>query len=534
MTNAPGANAYKRFALSLCFACVAYSGPALAMEIDTGSDIKVRWDNTVKYSTAYRVKGRSDALAGAAAFDYDDGDRNFDRGFVSNRLDLLSEFDVSYGRSFGARVSAAAWYDTFYNTSNDNDSPATVNSTSIAYNKFTKDTRRLHGRNIELLDAFVWGRMPVGDMTLSVRAGRHTILYGESLFFGANGIAAGQAPIDAIKATSVPSTQFKELLMPVEQVSAQLQINSNLSVGGYYQFEWHKTRIPAAGSFLSTVDFLDAGGERILGAGFLRGPDIKARNSGQWGFQIRYRPPGGETDYGLYAINYHDKTPQVYLLPLANEYRLVYPEDIEAYGASFNTVLFDANVAGEVSVRRNTPLVSNTSMIDLTGTADGDDNPLYAVGNSLHAQASVVHFLEATSLWESASVIGEVAWNRRLKITKNASQLDPRTSRSAWGFRVLFEPQYFQPLPGVDLTVPISFGYTPDGKSSVLSTMLVDDGGDVSVGLNATYLNTWRAKIGYTHFLGNGGLTTDSTGNHTFNQPLKDRNFISFSIERTF
>ncbi len=39
---------------------------------------------------------------------YDDGDRNFSNGsLVTNRLDLLSEFDFIYKRQMGFRVSGA-------------------------------------------------------------------------------------------------------------------------------------------------------------------------------------------------------------------------------------------------------------------------------------------------------------------------------------------------------------------------------------------------------------------------------------------
>ncbi|MFJ1255408.1 DUF1302 domain-containing protein, partial [Cupriavidus sp. CuC1] len=203
-----------------------------AFEMDLAPDAKLRWDNTFKYSAAVRVKEASPALTGNA--NYDDGDRNFSRGLISNRLDWLSEFDLTY-RNFGARVSGAAWYDSIYNRHNDNDSPSTVNSTSVPFNHFTDATQTLHGQKAELLDAFVFGKFDVGETRSSLRLGRHAFLYGESLFFGNNGIAAAQAPIDAIKALSVPNTQFKELLRPVNQVSGQIQLPRGFSVGGYYQ-----------------------------------------------------------------------------------------------------------------------------------------------------------------------------------------------------------------------------------------------------------------------------------------------------------
>jgi len=63
----------------------------------------------------------------------------------------------------------------------------------------------------------------IGENRLAFRAGQYALQWGETLFFGANGIAGGQAPVDVIKALSVPGTQFKELIRPTEQLSASIQ-----------------------------------------------------------------------------------------------------------------------------------------------------------------------------------------------------------------------------------------------------------------------------------------------------------------------
>ena len=294
---------------------------AQAFEIDTGvPDLHWRWDNTLKYSAAWRVQGRDDNVSGPSAANLnpnlDDGDRNFHRGMISNRVDLLSEMDVKY-QNVGARVSAAAWYDTIYNRANANDSPATANPFSVPHDRFTNATRDLQGRKAEFLDSFVFGKFSPGDTMLNLRAGRFTQLYGESLFFGGNGIAAAQTPVDIIKALSVPNSQFKEILMPVGQLSANWQVQPQLSLGAYYQFEWRASRLPASGSYFSFGDFPGDGGERLLAgaplipgggpAAFFRGNDLNARNSGQAGAQIKFKL--ADPEYGLYLARFHDKTP---------------------------------------------------------------------------------------------------------------------------------------------------------------------------------------------------------------------------------
>lgn len=541
--------------IAVAVATVLASIPsAFAFEVDTGSDFKVRWDNTFKYSTAMRLKDRSNLLVSDPTLD--DGDRAFKKGIISNRVDWLTELDVSF-QNFGARLSGAAWYDDVYNHSNDNNSPLTVNAVSVSPNQFTKETRDLHGRKAELLDAFVYGKFSAGDTRTTLRGGRHSFLYGESLFFGNNGIAGGMAPIDVIKAQSVPNTQFKELLRPVPQVSFQTQLNSNWAVGGYYQTEWDAHRLPGVDSYFGFNDLVGAGGERIIAgfvpglgpvASFYRGGDVNAKDSGQGGFQLRYRPDGGNADYGFYLIRYHDKAPQVYVRPtvgvgpgspadMIGQYSLVYPENITAVGASFSTTLGTANVAGEISFRDNAPLVSHTGVVlPIPGfLADNNDHPLYAVGRTAHAQVSMINVLEKNALWQSATFIGEVAWNRTLSITKNPEALDPNTTRDALGIRFVLEPAYYQVLDGLDISVPIGVGYTPYGRSSAVGGFGVENGGDLSVGINGDYLKVWKISANYTHYYGKAQLLSNTaTDVRYFGQMLADRDFVSLSVSRTF
>lgn len=541
-------------------ACALVTPTAHAFEFETDNpDLKVRWDNTLKYSTAWRVQGPSTTLT--AALNEDDGDRNFKKGLISNRADLLTELDVTYS-NVGFRLSGAAWYDDVYNRSNDNSFPGTVNHVSRPFNEFTRATQKLHGRKGELLDAFFFGKADLGESRLTYRIGRHALLWGESLFFGANGIAAGQAPIDVVKALSVPNTQFKELIRPTEQISGQLQINPNVSVGAYYQWRWEANRLPAVGSYLSNLDIIGDGGERlIVGApggpfaaapAFFRGDDIDAKNSGQGGVQLRYRSEAIDTDFGLYAIRFHDKSPQLYLRPAAipnfatgqiGQYLWAYPENIKAYGASFSKTVSYFNFAGEVSVRHNTPL-SSDGQTDLFGIvpaafggpsapADNDKNPLYAVGNSAHAQLSWLATLPPNFLANETSFLGEIAWNRRTSITKNAGALNPNADRDAWNIRMIFEPSYRQVLSGIDLSVPVGVGYGI-GNSSVVGAFNGDKVGDFSIGLNATYLDAWRFGINYTHFFGPEGTFLDAANHGSYEQSLKDRDFISMSVRTTF
>lgn len=501
------------------------SSTALAFEVKTESGVKVRWDNTFRYSTAWRINSPSPGLL--ANINADDGDRNFDSGLISNRIDLLSELDATY-KNMGLRVSGAAWYDSLYNRSNDNNSAATLNPFSVPPNTFTEATKNLHGRRAEILDAFVFGNSRIGGMPANIRVGRHTLLWGESLLLATNGISYGQAPLDLIKAQSSPGSQAKELFMPVGQISGQLQPTPQLSLAGYMQYEWRKSRLPAAGSYFSFADILDTGGERLLlapqpGAAFLRGNDLTARNRGQWGLSARYYAQSLDTEFGVYYLRFNDKLPQVYARPGDGSYALVYPEDIHVLGASFSTVVGETNVAGEIHLRHNMPLASVPLSAPFGVPADNRNNPLYAVGNTVHAQVSAIYPLHVSSLWDSGTLIAEVGGLYRTSVTRNAANLDPAADRGAWGVSLRFTPSYFQVMPDLDLSVPISLTYNVKGNTPVTSAFNGDKATTFSIGLNGEYQKTWNAALLYTSYFGG-----------TAGQPLKDRDFVSLSIQRTF
>lgn len=568
----------------LLVAVICSSQNAFSFEIDSGnSDVKIRWDNTVKYSTAWRQNNPDNQLVSGP--NQDDGDRNFKKGFVSNRLDLLSEFDFAY-QNIGARVSAAAWYDSVYTGNNDNPGftgGAFPNQTSVRYNQFTDATKKIHGQNAEFLDAFVYGKFDLGEKRASVRAGQFAQQWGESVFFGGNAIASAMAPVDVVKLLSVPNTQFKEAIRPVPQLAGQLQITPNVSLGAYYQFKWEPNRLPAVGSYFSQLDTNPDGAEQLLlvgpGSPFAanapRMDDQRAKDSGQGGLQLRIT--ADETDYGIYLVRFHSKNfqqvtnfglaptvvpaagcagafgpagvpigPTCFLAGGPVGYRLAYQEGIVAYGASASHTFGDVNVAVEASIRHNQDLASSGAFdASALGGAvtNNSSNPGYATGKTAHINASVLWSLQPTPLFNEASFIGELAWNRVLHIAHNPidgrgnAALDPNATRDAIAFRGIFTPTYRQVLPGLDIDVPIGLGYSPKGSRSMAigpGAFPADGGGDFSVGVNGIYLDRWRIGLSYTHYFGPEGTFLDAANRISYKQSLHDRDFIAFSLRTTF
>ena len=62
-----------------------------------------------------------------------------------------------------------------------------------------------------------------------------------------------------------------------------------------------------------------------------------------------------------------------------------------------------------------------------------------------------------------------------------------------------------------------------------------EGGGDVSLGLNGTYLDAWRFSLSWTHYYGPSATLQELTGpTFTYKQTLRDRDYVALSVRRTF
>ncbi len=551
---------------------------AQAFEIPTDSeDWQLRWDSTAKLSTKLRTESADPALkdsfrqipTGAPApapasfsfpqaLNFNAGDQNFqNKGIVSKRADLLTEFDAIWRKNFGVRVSAAAWYDANLHGKSDADNDSSLGQSP--YNAFPASTKRLAGGDGEVLDAFVFGGWQLdGGGKVTARLGRHALQYGESLFFGDNGIARAQGPIDIDKLLASPNAQFKEIVRPVPQLSAQWQVSPNVSLGGYVQFAWEADRLPPAGSYFSTANIPWGSGQQQL-AGIpgdnhvttnyrlTPAADQKPANSGQFGLQLKWRLD--ETDLGFYVARYHDKGGQLYgqlaTVPGAQAYSggtwfYAFPEAIKVAGASFSTSVGDFNIAGEASVRDNMPLHIHPN--HLYGFYPGQPQPQYATGRTAHLNLSTLATFGPNFLAMESALVAELAWNRLLSVNDpNATiGVGHGRTRDATALQLVYTPSYRQALPGVDLSVPVGLRYTVDGASSV-TAWDARGNGQLTLGLEGNVANTWQLAATYTHYLGDAvpfvDLSPVATGGSAMfgrGNALADRDHLSLSVRRTF
>lgn len=492
------------------------SSTSLALSVEMGESATLKWDNVLRYSSAWRIESQEDRLLQDA--NADDGNRNFDKGAqIQSRFDVLSELDLNFG-DYGVFARGRAFYDDVYaGADNDHDSPATSNNLSVPHDRFTEDTRDLIGRDAELLDAFAYGSFDLGGKFLSLRAGRQVINWGESLFLQ-GGISSAQVPLDATRANA-PGVELKEIFLPVGQIFAQIGLTDSLSVSGYYQYEWEATRLNPAGSYFSSQDFLDEGGES-----FILGPNLRAQreqdedasDSGQYGVAIRYYSEAlNGIEFGLYHLNYHDKLPQLqfgnFVMPapgvvFPTTYNLEYEEDIKLYGASFNTLVMDSTLAGEVSFRDGQPVQMNAAL------------PTYEAANTVQAQLSTIRVLGTNPLMDSLSFAAEVGVNR----VNGYESEELAKDRSAWGLTARLIPEYYGIYPGLDMKLPVTVTHGANGDSSIPGTFTE---GVTNAGVTAefTYLNNYQATLGYTGYFGSAK-----------DNPQQDRDYVSVSLSYTF
>lgn len=187
-------------------------GTASAFQVETDNpDIKMRWDNTLRYNAGWRMQDPSWDLICCSGTSASETKFKENGGMITNRIDLLSEFDFVYKSTSGFRVSGAGWYDKRMDNEELPGGP-------FVGNKYPDQIRRFYnGPSGEFLDAFVFTKSNLGDVPVNVRLGQHMIYWGETLFSLGDGISSGQGYADLRKALATPGVEAKEVFKPLNQ-----------------------------------------------------------------------------------------------------------------------------------------------------------------------------------------------------------------------------------------------------------------------------------------------------------------------------
>ena len=423
----------------------------------------------------------------------DEGTYSFDQGdVVASRFDILSELDFVFKRRYGFRISAAGWLDMAYDgDSRSNPNPPLSNIPSYVDKKYSPYTNRYYqGPAGEILDAFVFGKFEVGPVPTALKAGRHTVFWGESLYVNGalHGVSYAQMPLDLQKGFATPGTEAKELFRPLGQLSGQAQLTETFSVAAQYFWQWESYRYPEGGTYLGPLDFVFNGPDREFlspALGFAaRGNPVEPGQSGEWGVSARWSPEVLDGTLGLYYRHYSDKLPQVLLTavgPNRSQYNLIYADDIDLFGLSLAKNVGGVSVGMELSYRHNTPLNSQVLGVSPTGLPSPGDTP-GARGDTYHGLINATGLLARTRLFDAASWGAELTWSHWSEVTSGQNlfyalgfppcsgrdKWDGCTTRDYFGLAFAFTPTWFQVFPGVDLSAPITYAVGLSGNAATV------------------------------------------------------------------
>ena len=575
-------------------ATLGAGGNALAFNIDVDNeDIEMRLDTTVRYNAGVRVKNRNNLIGNNIASD--EGTYLFDKGdLVTNRLDLFSEFDFAWKKQLGFRVSGAAWGDGAYGTaSGANPKFAQAGISSYTNQQFSPYIQQYYrGPSGEILDAFVFANFDVAETPVKVRTGRHTVFWGESLFLGGalHGISYSQMPLDLQKGFATPGVEAKEIFRPLNQVSGQVQVSDTLSLAAQYFLEWEAYRYPEGGTYLGPVDFAFNGPDRILlapGVGYTRGnPFEPAQRNGEFGLNARWSPEVLDGTVGVYYRRFADKLPQGLVtqqtlrnvgtvarpnyVPLSafSQYNLIYADGIDLYGISLAKNIGGISFGSELSYRHNTPLLSKILGVPginpFSVPAPSEGETTGPRGNTMHGLVNAVGILPDTPVFDAATWALELVWSQWLDVTSgaetfqavgykgctfNKNQGSSNTPVDKWdgcatknyvGMGASFTPTWYQVMPGVDLSAPMTFSMGLSGNAA--TTFGGNQGnGNFSAGLGFDIFQKHRVDLKYIGYFGrindygtSGALGAQNITQNGFTTLLKDRDFISLTLKTTF
>ena len=503
--------------------------------------------------------------------------------------------------------------------------------------RFTRAARDYAGQRTYLLDAYLWGEFMVADRPLTVRAGRQVINWGEALFMQ-NGVNTANY-ID-LAALRQPGSEIRDALLPLASLYFSYGLTMNLTAEAFYQFEWKNTEDAPVGTFFSTNDaFPGRGANNVIVDGRLvasragapaladafaaytlgnygasgsdyqfeqtqvtvsRRGDRNADDQGQFGLAFRYFADQlNGTEFGFYYTRTHTKLPIVGSQINAQgigfaeipawidntEYFMVYPEDIDMFGASFSANVGSMALSGEIAFRPKQPIVNEVGdnlIANLAGVAadfaqnnqpqirdltphcvrtsvggsclNPNDNAIPGMEYFMYEEARMTN-ASLVSIFSFGPVLGtdnllalvEIgaehagglpkynADGTRLHYTSTAAiQEGEAITRTpgdvygtyldefSWGYRAVLRANYNDVFAGVAAAPFINFAHDVEGNS-VLGGNFMENRKAGTLGVNFTYLNNLEVGIAGTAFWGAG-----------YSNKLRDRNNAALSVRYAF
>ncbi len=596
---------------------IAAASFAAASGAVAASDLDFHLDNRFTLGAAWRVESRDPDLVGignggrANSTNGDDGNLAFDSGeVVSAAAKLTSDLTVTKG-DFGLFMRGNY---VFNQTLNDFEPfnadnyyvPGAIDPgvgltpsgrpSEVPISVYRQRTNRVRdsvGNDADLLDAYVFGSLPVGRRDLSFKIGRQVVNWGESTFV-LNGINS-MIVLDANQAR-VPGAELDEIFIPSAMAWFAMTLTDGVSAEAFYQFDWQHSEIDAAGTYLSTNDFATIGGqqanitfglppENYPNTTIPRAPNREPNSDGQYGVKVSTLVSAlNDMDLSFYAMNYHSRLPVVsgtskssYAAPsTTGTYFLEYPEDIQLYGLSFNTVVGDWSVQSEYSYKVDQPLQIDDVEVLLAGVglpSQVTPSPALPLGSALgnkyirgwrrhdvsqvdvgltrlmgplswtgwdqlilvaEAAAVYVHDLpsEGTLRYDGPGTynpgdpaVAALVSASTLPALGNAvpTQNGGYATAFSWGYKIAARASYNNVLGALRLEPTLKFDHDVSGVTPSPIVNFVENRKQVSARMVMHYLQSWTAETGYSMYFGGGA------GNL-----LADRDFVDVVLKYNF
>lgn len=436
-------------ALAVCLLCSDPTHSAGDFEGPAGT--RGRWAMEMTVGSSMRLENAHASLVSignggtAASNTVDDGNLNYAKSDVfSSVAKAVGELELTKD-NVGAFVRAKAYSDfqaPNKGVAHGSSRNAYIRGQEPIDSGFPDGSRF---EDIQLLDTFGFASFEPMDKPLTVKFGQQVVTWGEALFVlgGVN-----QYSNFDVAALRRPGAQLKEVFLPIPQVYANLQATRSLSIEAFAQLNHEKVVIDGCGTLFSPADLLNCGNsgsglnpgalalggtgtfinfsrytdrQTLTGGGDARvetadGTDLgpastllglaastvnfkmdeaaerRPSDKGQIGLAARFFAAELGTEFGVYAVNYHQRIPNLSLVnrPTNNSNSIFSgqgigalfqipglsyffdwgAEDIQVLGFSAATELAGWSLFGEVSFTKDYPVPYNTPDL-IKGAATG-------------------------------------------------------------------------------------------------------------------------------------------------------------------
>lgn len=573
--------------LGCALLAAGFAVPAAALQFEFDK-VDVQLDTAITVGGSVRLEERSDDLVGIAnggtAFSVngDDGNLNYDKGdFFSIAGKVTSELTLKHEN---LKLFARGLY--LYDAVGRDDETITINN--FGFNPATgvrtpagsttraerpEATREEIGDNTELLDLYLQGDFEIFDRLLTLRVGRQLVSWGESSFIP-NGINVVNA-FDLSK-LRVPGRELRDAFRPSSMLWGVMDLTDTVSVEAFLQIRWDETRPDPKGSYFSTNDFATIGADFVMlgfgltpegtpGSTVPRAADRAPNDNEQGGIALRWFSSAlGDTEFGLYAMNYHSRLPVFSAIsastsPDSGRYFAEYPEDVKMFGLSFNTTVFGASLSGEYSLHKDAPLQIDD--IELLFAALGFPNKIGAfVGGGKYipgfkrfdisqiqfsllktlgphnyigandvvllfeAGANYVHSMpDASVLPLDAPGTYRKAPPDLVARSPGTEDLENYADDFSTGYRFVAQAKYLRSFAGFNVLPRLIFFHDVHGTTPRPDSTFVHGRKTLGLGVTFAHIDDWSVDFSYNRYFGGGRFNL-----------IHDRDFASANIKYSF